>query len=296
MTKPKRRLRNGTIKRVDAVWQGANWDMADGVGSRMLVFKSAATPQGGTVKTTTDGMTYNVKFVPAGGTIEPGPPSATVLSDQSSGPPAIPAETSGMADEASKGAKPADPVSPPTVEPTASVDMAKAIEDAVAKAVADATLAAEAKAAVEVAELRKSVEALTDAAAERGYQAKAAEYLGVADEAELVATLKAAASVSPEAYDVTCSVLAKAAERIGAAKATGGNLLGEIGSTRTVGITSHLAGAGGELDTLTKAIAAEKSIPVHQAQLLALEQRPDLYEAFRKESGLARQVIVGPNG
>lgn len=272
---PKRRLRRGKITNVDLVWQGANWDMADGVGSRVVLFKSV------------DGSSTTLSTFPVSS-------GATVLGDQSSGPPASTAETTGMADEAAKGETPAAPVVTPAVE--APVDVAKAIEEAVAKAVADATKAAEAKAAVEVAELRKSVEALTDAAAERGYVAKAAEYLGVADESELVAMLKAAATVSPEAYDNTCAVLAKAAERIGMAKAVGGNLLGEIGTTKGAGLTASMGGAGGELQVLTKSIAAEKGIPEHAAQLLALEARPDLYEAFRRENGHARQVIVGPNG
>lgn len=270
MSEPKRRLRRGKITNVDLVWQGANWDMADGVGSKVVLFKS----------------------VDGAGTADQLAPSATVQRE-SSGPPASTVET-GMADEVvAPEPKPAEKAAP-TVEPTtAPVDVAKAIEDAVAKAVADAEARAEAR----EAELRKSVEALTDAAAERGYQAKAAEYAGVADEAELVAMLKASASVSPEAYDNTCVVLAKAAERIGAAKAIGGNLLGEIGTTKSAGIgTSAIGGAGGELQTLVKSIATEKSIPEHQAQLLAFEQRPDLYEAFRRENGHARQVIVGPNG
>lgn len=197
---------------------------------------------------------------------------------------------------AAKAAPTVEPVTAPVevaVAAVPQVDMAKAIEDAVAKAVADATKAANERAA----ELQKSVDALTDAAAERGYQAKAAEYVGVADESELVGMLKAAASVSPEAYDLTCGVLAKAAERIGAAKAVGGNLLGEIGTTRSAGLgTSNLGGAAGELQTLVKSIATERGIPEYQAQLAAFEARPDLYESFRKESGLARQVIVGPNG
>ena len=272
MSTPKRRLRRGKITNVDLVWQGANWDMADGVGSKVMLFKSLAT--------------------------EPVAPSATVH-DETSGPPAIPTET-GMADEvvapepkpAEKAAPTVEPVTAP-VDTVPQVDMAKAIEDAVAKAVADATKAANERAA----ELQKSVDALTDAAAERGYQAKAADYLGVADEAEIVGVLKAAASVSPEVYDLTCGVLAKAAERIGAAKAIGGNLLGEIGTTKSAGLgTSNLGGAAGELQALVKSIATEKGIPEHQAQLLALEARPDLYEAFRKENGHARQVIVGPNG
>lgn len=272
-TSRRRRLRNGQITNVDLVAMGANHDLATGVGARVVLFKSATS-------------TSNV---PASGT--------ATIPTQTSGAPADPGQEQGMADEG-KGAKdegstPPEPPAAPAAVATAkadepTVDVAKAVEDAVAKAMADANN--------KIAELEKSRDQLLDAAADRVYTEKATEYVGVADPDELKTVLKSAAAAGPEAYDALCSVLGKAAERLNVA----GGLTAELGTTGTAAAAPTVPGvtlgkAGEDFDALVRQISEAEKIHYGEAVEKAMHQRPDLFAKYRNPNGAARQ-IVGPYG
>lgn len=323
--KQRRRLRRGVVSNVDLVWHGANADLSDGVGSKVMLWKSAPPPvppraTGGPIEgqryTITEGSPTHYLVGEKGAEIlttgaaativlasstSPGSVPATIHHEDQSGSPATTDRESGMAEQAEAAKAGEGATEAPTVETISKSDHEAAVAKAVADAVAAAKAEAEASVAGKIADLSKSVEQLQAAAAERGFRAKAVDFKAIGSEDEIVAILKDAAAVGPEAYDRTVAMLSTTCERIATAEAKGSGigLFGERGSSlgatdaAVLSPASKMGPAASELDTLVHQIATEKGIDLAAATLLAAEQRPELYEQFR--NGRARQA-TGPVG
>lgn len=159
-------------------------------------------------------------------------------------------------------------------EPTAT--------DTVAKAAYDEAVEKAAAVQAQLDQVAKELQDIRDAEADRVMKATAAGYDTVAAPDDIANVLKAASAAGSDVWDATVRVLDAAKARI----AGGGDLFVEKG-TNTNGTSGDPVA---ELDAVAQRIAADNPdmSPV-VAKAKALEQRPDLYAAYKQiNAGTAR--------
>lgn len=203
--RPKRRLKNLVVDRVDLVWRGANVDNATGEGSHILLWKQHD-------------------------------PASDTISDVEGTPPSVDDDVKGerVPDEISKGSIP-----PPPPADAPVIDVQKAITDAVSvvKAEFEAQIAVE-KAARE--QVETELKEMREAEGERVIKSYAEKFAAVAPTEDLIPVLKAVND--PEAFEKLTTVLAAAAARVDATGKTAG-LFAEIGVTKGSDASDELRAA-----------------------------------------------------